>query len=241
MHGSWYCSPRCFTAAAEKEVVRLQSSRAKPANHVSRMPLGLNLMSHGLVTAEQLREANDEQKKTGLAIGEILVRRGYVSEKQVTAIRAADWNCPVFAVPAQPARIGIDIPSILVDLAFMIPVHYVAASNSLLIGFVHSVEYELLYAIEQMTRCATTPCFVTPGDFQLQKRYRERSRGQPVELPAKEVTFDDVKTTPEMARILCEAALEMEADEAILGKCKHYLWARVKSGSARADLFFKIK
>jgi hypothetical protein len=240
LHGAWYCSARCFTAAVEREIVRLQSSGAKPANHVSRMPLGLNLVSHGLVTVEQLREAGNQQKGTGAEIGELLVRNGAVSEKQVTAIRAADWNCPVFAVAAHPTHIGIDIPSTLVHLYSMIPVHYVAATNLLLIAFVHSVEYELLYTIEQMTGCTTKPCFVTPSDFQLQIRHRERSHDQPQNLPAKQLTFDDAKTTAEMARILCTSALEIEADEAILGRCKDCLWTRLKGGSEAADFLFKV-
>jgi hypothetical protein len=240
MHGSWYCGARCFTTAVEREIVRLQTSGAKPANHVSRMPLGLNLVSHGLVTVEQLREASNEQKETGAEIGELLMRNGSVSEKQVTAIRAADWNCPVFVVPAHPARIRIDVPSTLVRHYSMIPVHYVPATNLLLIGFVHGVEYELLYTIEQMTGCTTKPCFVTPSNFQLQVRHRERSLNQPVDLPAKELTSDDPKTTAEMARILCTSALEIEADEAILGKCKDYLWARLKGGSEAADFLFKV-
>ena len=99
MHGSWYCSSRCFRLAAEQEVVRLLKPANGQAAYVARMPLGLNLISHGLVTIEQLKKATDEQKETGGEIGELLVRQGAVSEKQVTAIRAAEWGCPVFTIP----------------------------------------------------------------------------------------------------------------------------------------------
>ena len=71
-----------------------------------RTPLGLNLISHGLLTIEQLKKATDEQKEAGGEIGELLVRQGSVSEKQVTAIRAAEWGCPVFTVPKHAIRIG---------------------------------------------------------------------------------------------------------------------------------------
>jgi hypothetical protein len=91
--------------------VRLLSSGTEPASRLPRMPLGLNLVSSGLLTVEQLREAASEQKEAGGEIGELLVRNGAVSEKQVTAIRAADWGCPVFTVPKHSVRIGIDIPS----------------------------------------------------------------------------------------------------------------------------------
>jgi hypothetical protein len=240
MHGSWYCSARCFTTASEKEIVRLLSSRAKPASHISRMPLGLNLISRGLLTVEQLREAASEQKEAGGEIGELLVRNGSVSEKQITAIRAADWGCPVFVVPNNPARIMIDVPSTLLRRYLMIPVHYVAATNLLLVGFVNTVEYGLLYTIEQMTQCTTKPCFITPSDFQAQMLHRERARAPSGNPSPREVKFDDNKTPAEIARNLCTSGLEMEADEALLGKCNEYLWARLKSGSQASDFLFKV-
>ena len=93
MRESWYCSSRCFTSAAEQQVSRLLQLRTEQA--AQRMPLGLNLISHGLLTVEQLKRATDEQKENGGEIGELLVSQGAVSEKQVTAIRAAEWDCPV--------------------------------------------------------------------------------------------------------------------------------------------------
>ena len=69
----------------------------------------------------------------------------------------------------------------------MIPVHYVATTNLLLVGFVHSVEYGLLYAIEQITGCETKPCFVTPSDFQMQMHHQEESRSRVETTPATEI------------------------------------------------------
>ena len=162
MHDSWYCSSRCFRLAAEHEVLRLLKPAKRPAAYVERMPLALDLVSRGLLTIEQLKKATDEQKITGGEIGELLVRQGSVTEKQVTAARATEWGCPVFTVPKQATPIAIHIPTTLMRLHSMIPVHYVVRTNLLLVGFVHSVEYELLYAIEQMTGCETKPCFLTP-------------------------------------------------------------------------------
>jgi Type II secretion system (T2SS), protein E, N-terminal domain len=241
MRGSWYCSARCFTAAVEKEILRLLSSGKESANHVSRMPLGLNLVSHGLLTVEQLREAASKQKEAGEEIGEVLVRNGTVTEKQVTAIRAADWGCPVFAVPKHPVRIRMDVPSTLIRLYLMIPLHYVEATNLLLIGFVQSVDYGLLYTIEQMTGCTTKPCFVTPSDFQLQMRHREQAQTPPQEAPSKEVKSDDIKTPAEIAQAICASGLDTEADEALLSKCNEYIWARLKTGSETADFLFKVR
>jgi hypothetical protein len=235
MHDMWYCGSRCFTSAAEQEISRLLTSGTEQASHISRMPLGLILISRGLLTIDQLRKATNDQKEAGGEIGELLVGQGLVSEKQLTAIRATQWGCPVFALPKHAVRIGINIPPALIKLYSMIPVHYVAATNLLLMGFVHSVEYGLLYAIEQMTGCKTRPCFVTPSDFRIQMQQREQLQDSLL----KETMFEGVHTPAEMARILCSSSLEIEADEAFLGKCKEYLWARLKSESKAVDLLFK--
>jgi hypothetical protein len=240
MHGSWYCSGRCFRSAAEREILRFGNSGIEAASHSSRMPLGLNLMSRGLLTAEQLKKATDEQKETGGEIGEVLVRQGSVSEKRVTEIRSAEWGCPVFTLPKHATQIGIQVPSTLIQAYSMIPVHYVPATNMLLVGFVHSIEYGLLYAVEQLTGCKTTPCFVTPTAFQIKMKQTKQLQEGSAEPPAKELHFEGIQTPAEIARILCDTGLEMESEEAFIGKCKEYVWARLKSGHKSADLLFKV-
>jgi hypothetical protein len=239
MHGSWYCSARCFRWAAEQEVLRLLKPGTEHAAHGSRMPLGLNLISHGFLTIEQLKKAISEQKEAGGEIGELLVRQGSVSEKQVAAVRAAEWGCPVFAVPKHATRIGIDLPSTLMRIYSMIPVHYVVRTNLLLVGFVHNVEYGLLYAIEQITGCETKPCFVTPSDFQTQMRQQQKELEQADSTPARELKFEHIQTAAEIAHTLCASGREIEAEEAFIGKCKQYLWARLKSGPQSIDLLFR--
>jgi hypothetical protein len=239
MHGSWYCSSGCFRGAAEQEVLRLLKPVTEQAAHVSRMPLGLNLISRGLLTVEQLKKATDEQKETGGEIGELLVRQGSVSEKQVTAVRAAEWGCPVFAVPRQAIRVEINLPSTLMRIYSMIPVHYVVTTNLLLVGFVHNIEYGLLYAIEQITGCETKPCFVTPSDFKTQMQQQQKELEQPGSTLTRELKFESIQNAGEIARALCTSGLEIEADEALIGKCKEYLWARLKSGAQDIDLLFR--
>jgi hypothetical protein len=78
---------------------------------------------------------------------------------------------------------------------------------------------------------------VTPGDFQIQMRQRERLQ----DSTAKEKKFDNVQTPAEIARILCSSSLEIEADEAFIEKCRQYLWARLKCPSSQVDLLFKTE
>lgn len=239
MQDNWYCSSHCFEAAAEEELATLAASRPVRSNHSSRMPLGLLMMRYGLLSTDQLKELKDEQKEAGAEIGELLVRLGSVSEKQVTAVRASQWGCPVFAAPDRGASTEIHIPSTLVRLYSLIPLHYVATTNTLLVGFVHGIEYGLLYAIEKMTGCKTQPCFITPSDFQNQVQQIEQVTQQCGDEMPTEIKFECLQTSSEMARILCSYSVHLEADEAIVGRCKEYLWARLKGGPKEVDLLFK--
>lgn len=239
MHGGWYCSSACFKTAAEKKLTELLTTGQEQANHVSRMPLGLLLIGRSVLTAEQLREAADEQKEAGGEIGEILARRGFASEKQVTGARAVQWSCPVFSVPKHLIQTEIQIPSALIQLYSAIPLHYVPRTKRLLVGFVHGIEYGLLYAIEQMTGCNTQPCFVTPSDFETQMQLREQIQGLCGDTTPKELTFESVQTAAEMAQIVCSQGVDLEADEVMISRCREYLWARLKYGAEAVDLFFR--
>jgi hypothetical protein len=239
MRENWFCSSRCFTLAAEEEISELLKAGHEQADHVSRMPLGLSLISRGLLTSTQLKEVVDEQKEVGGDIGELLVRHGAVSEKQVTTVRATQWGCPVFSVPKHGVQSAIDIPLGLMSLCSATPLHYVAATKVLLVGFVQSIEYGLLYAIEQMTGCKTQPCFITPSDFQSQLQKTAQFVEESVQEDRKEVKIEGVQTAAEISRLLCSYGIALEADEAVIVKCKDYVWARLKSGLKEVDLLFK--
>jgi hypothetical protein len=240
MHDRWYCSSECFIAAAEDVMLEMLGARHGQARRTTVMPLGLSLLSRGLLTSAQLKAAADAQRQSGGDIGELLVRGGAVSEKQVTEVLASQWNCPVFTVRRHAMRDKINIPATLIDLHEAVPVHYVAATRLLLVGFVRGVEYGLLYAIEKITGCRTQPCFVTPSDYEIQKmELKELLLGPGGESLQVEVKFDEVKTSREMARVLCKHVVDSEADEAVVGRSKNYVWARLKCSHRDMDILFR--
>jgi hypothetical protein len=239
MNEGWYCSSSCFTTAAEKKVTELLKSSTERTVRSPRMPLGLSLINRGMLTRTQFKAAADKQKEVGGEIGEILVKNGSVSEEQVTSVLAALWGCPVFTVPKNIAQSGVRIPSSLIQLYSAIPLHYVAATKVLLVGFVHGVEYGLLYAIEQITGCKTQPCFVTRSEFQAQMEHIKLAEEQLGEIAPRGVSIENVQNPGEMASILCGYGVDLEAEEASIGKCMEFVWARLKSGSKEFDLLFR--
>lgn len=240
MHGFWYCSSACFTAAAERELSILMRSMVKPTNQFHRMPLELSLVSRGLVTNAELRIALETQAKDGGEIGEVILRNGLLTEEQMTQARAAQWGCPAFFAAKYSARASVFIPPTLLRYYSAIPLHYVAATKVLLIGFVSAVEYDVLFAIEKMTGCKTQPCFITPSEFQEQMRNRQQFASEAGIPAGKEIALKRTKGAPAMAEVLCKYGVELEADDAIVGRCKDHIWARLTCGVRDIDLLFEV-
>jgi hypothetical protein len=238
MHGNWYCSSRCFIAATELELSRLMRSRSHRSNSTPRMPLGLSLVSRGVLSEDQFREIARKQKKSGCEFSELLIQEGILSEEQLTAARAAQWDCPVFDVPEFPAPANISIPQALIDAYEAVPLHYANGSKTLLVGFERAVEYALLYAVETVVQCRTQPCFVTPTGYRMRREQRRRLQEIGDMASPLEVVIETARTSGEIARSLCKMSVEFEADEAIMAKCKEYIWVRLKSSGKEIDLLF---
>lgn len=239
MHGYWYCSSLCFTAAVEREFSILMRSGIRSAHQFRRMPLGLSLVSRGLLSNAQLKEALEHQKNDGGEIGEVLVSLGMLSEEQMTQARAAQWDCPVFFAPRHSVRAEVFIPPTLIRSYSAVPLHYVAATKVLLIGFVSAVEYGLLFAIEKMTGCKTQPCFITPSDFQQRVERRWQFPAETGPGAGKEIVFDRIKGVAAMAETVCKYSVDLEAEDVTVGRCKDYLWVRLACGERNVDLLFR--
>ncbi len=235
MNERWYCSYRCFVSTAEERFAQLLTRGYSESNHVSRRPIGLLVLRRGWLSQEQLRIATEEQRQTGNEMGEELVRLGFLSEGQVATVRAAQRGCPVFSVLGTTLPVAVCLPPTLMNRYCMVPVHYVAATKHLLVGFVHAIEYGPLYGVEQVATCKTQPCFITAGDF------RTQLQAQAQQATPEELNFDDIQSATEMGRILCSYGVLTKADRVAIARCNEYLWARLKSAGKTVDLLFKTK
>ena len=235
LRGSWYCSYRCFTSAAEEVFAQMLGggNHISSSRHNSRMPLGLNMVSKGLLNDAQYREVNEESKQSGEEIGDVVVRRGFADEKQVTAIRAAQWACPVYTAPSRALATHVQIPPTLTKLYTMVPLRQTAATKTLMMGFVQGVEYSPLYAVEQITGYKAQPCFVTPTDYWNQVEAQREANN------ADELIFDSMQTPEEMTKVVCNYGALLNAAEISIVRCREFLWARAKGGKRTADMLFR--
>lgn len=234
LEDKWFCSYRCVAVALEETVTRLLSAPSRRKDFSPRMPLGLMLVSRGLLSELDLKRAHEELRRKGGELGEILIRLDLVSERQVLATRAAQWGCPIFAPTPESQHVPVKLPPTLLKLCKMVPLHYSPVSRKLLVGFVDNIEYGVLYAIEQVLGCRTHPCFIARGEMdQLMATQQERAATQ-------EICYDDVPSTNEMTRLLCNHGVSINADQVAITRSRGYLWARFTAPDRSLDVLIHV-
>jgi hypothetical protein len=178
--------------------------------HSHRVPLGLLMLSQGLISHEQLRTALQEQRKSGgQRIGNWLCRLGAVTEQQVTRALGIQWSLPIFPLDKDSHYLECAqlVPFPLLESSCMLPVHFLPASRHLYMAFAEHVDHTALYAVEQMLDCNTEPCLAPQSSIQ---KALEQIRHQP---RPDEVLFDSVCESRAMAHATRSYALKLAADE----------------------------
>jgi hypothetical protein len=234
MEDLWYCSYGCLRHAAESRFAHLLAGAAPGASRTERMPLALTLLSRGLLSTGQYKTAVEAQRESGEEIGGVITRLNFLSPKQITAVRAAQWGCPVFTRATAMSGPGVHIPASLMRSASMVPLHYVASTRKLLVGFAYGVEYGPLYAVEQVLDCTAQACFITPEEF-----HETIGRLTGLENPD-ELKFEERLRPAEMTRILCDYGALLDADAVVIRRCREFLWARLSNREKQTDLLFRV-
>lgn len=213
------------------------TSQGKPVKaRSSRIPLGLLLLQRGILTAEQLHAAIEQHRISELNFGDVVQQLGLATQEQVTAAVAAQWSCPVFSLGDRRLEVPIRVPRHFLELYGMLPVHFVESERKLLIGFVTSVQHQVLYTIGHMTACTVAPCFITAREYDshLHSPITEFLRDD-------ELLFDQIVETAEMASITTNYVVQLAAERVRLGKCRDYLWARIWGRKREMDLLFRVQ
>jgi|SRR5579862_235619 len=234
--GDWFCSEDCFEETVRARILGLLGAKGQHEQPPSlRMPLGLQLVSREVLTADQLKVVLERQRVTGANIGDVVQELGFATQEQITAAVAMQWSCPVFSLEGQQLPAEIQIPYRLLELYEMLPVHYASNGRKLLIGFVSRVHYHILHTIEYLTQCVAAPCFITPGDYQ---RYL---RLGPSSAKENQALFERSSSPAEIAHLVRNYTHQFAAEEARFDLCRDYLWARIRGGVREMDLLFRVQ
>jgi hypothetical protein len=236
LESHWYCSLECFERAFVSVVGPFLAGNPRTPSKPHRIPLGLLMLSRGLVDNDQLKKALKAQKDSGSGrVGEWLRHIGAVSEEQVTQTLGVQWSVPVF--PLNQTRQFVEcarlLPLPLLEAAEMVPVHHIPTSQHLYVAFVDHVNYSALYAVEKMLQCHTEPCLAVQSQIVLALNELRRTPS-PVE-----VLMDGLSDPWAMASALSALIEKLDATETRVSGFDGLIWTRTVSPSGCTDLLFK--
>ena len=206
--------------------------KEQPARR-SRVPLGLTLLARGHLSDPQLKTALDEHRSTGVRFGDVVQHLGFATEEQVTSAVAEQWGHPVFPLRTT-AETPVCIPTRLLELSRMLPVHCGKASKRLLLGFADGVDYRVLDAVRRVLGCAPSPCIIAGSE------YRRRLESIMAQTRGNEVIFEGESSPQEIAHIIRSYAVQINGEEMRFAVCCDHLWTRLKGRRHKMDILFRL-
>lgn len=219
--GGWCCSPECTHRVIESALARELDGRiAAPEAHRHRVPLGLEMLEQGWITADELRRALAAQRESGAGrIGDWLRRQG-VSEGLITRALGVQWSCPVFsAEPVLPNSLAALVPRLFVDAFRALPLR-VAAEKILYLGFEESLDPALSLAIERITGLRVECGLVEESSFR-------RAHAHALEARYPRVELVEAAGEAALARAMTRTLERMRPLEARLVRVHDCLWLRM--------------
>lgn len=234
--GHWYCSMECLAHALVAAIAEVLPKKASSPAKPHRVPLGLLLLSRGLVDNEQLKQALKAQKDSGTGrVGEWLRHLGAVTEEQITLALGLQWSIPVF--PLGQSRRFLDcaglVPLPLLETAEMIPVHLIPTSQTLYVAFVDRINYSALCALEKMLACRTEPCLAAQSHI---RNALGEIRNRP---PRFETFVDNVSDPANITNAVLTQVERLNATGLKVTGFADFIWARIFSEFEYTDVLFQ--
>jgi hypothetical protein len=230
---SRYCSPDCLRIGLTERFAALtQHPKAVPVRRQHRIPLGLELVSRGCISAETLRAALLQQKQQPeTRLGQILISMGAVTEDQVTAAIASQWSVPVFRLdPSQVPEATQLVPFALMQRYKMLPVYFVKQTNKLHLAFAQVVDHSILYSIQQMLGVTTEACIADESSLM-----RVMALAAHQERPAEYVL--NSLSGAELVSMIAGYALRLRSERISAANCNDQIWVRAVSRATVATHF----
>jgi hypothetical protein len=228
----WFCSPQCLEESIEDYLLDHFLQDRRPAPIRTTMPMGLMMLSRGIISDPQLRDALDLQRSSGERIGACLQRLGFVSYGDIASVVATQWGCPVFPAESVQPACSMLVPFSLIERYGMLPVHLVAQGRRLFVGFCDMVNHTALIAIEHMLGCETEACIIPEPKLLQLLDYRKRDT-------TGEVTVRCPPSPSETARMILSYAQQTAAQAVRLRSVEGNIWVRLLSSRSHLDLVFE--
>ena len=127
--------------------------------------LGQILIKRNLITADQLKDALEAQKKEGGVIGEILVKLGYVTERDIVVALIVQCGFPYIAVNKYEIdlKVTLLIPEDIARKYHVIPLDRVGDVLSLVMS--NPLDMSMIEELEQLTNCRIATFIATKAEI----------------------------------------------------------------------------
>ena len=147
----------------------------------SRLKLGELLLKENLISKEQLEKAIEVQKQEGKRFGEVLIKLGLVTEKDIVVTLGKQLNIPYASLAK-----GLLEPDLNQDLEKLVPQSFARQYcllplnrnlNSLTVAFSDPLDVIMLDNLKKMTSCDINPIVASESDIlqAIDKFYGEKS------------------------------------------------------------------
>jgi hypothetical protein len=234
--GVEYCCAGCAEEAFEQKIEGYLMRFGQENTRPHRIPLGLLLISRGLLTNVQLQQALDVQReRPGRRLGRLLSEMGVLSEEALVAALGIQWGCPVY--PLEKNRAYLDcaglLPFALLHSSGVLPVHYSTSTGVLHLAFTKRIDHTLLYAAESVLGLRVSPCVAS-----------ERAVGEALHhicssLLPQETVFDSICQPREMARMAVNYASKLHASRVSATGMADCVWFRFENSLGAHHLLFQ--
>lgn len=229
----WFCGPRCLEDALEGQLLESFTAGLRPTPIRTTMPLGLMMLSRGIISESQLRDAIRLQRSSGERIGACLQRLGFISYDDIASAVATQWGCPLFPADSVQPACSTLVPCSLAERYRMLPVHLVAQGRRLFVGFSEKVNHTALIVIEQMLGCETEACVIPePKLLQLLEHRKRDTTGEAAVIRP--------STSAETARMILSYAHQTAAHTIRLRAVESNIWVRFFATRSHLDLVFEV-
>ena len=240
LNGAWYCSEACFDAAVRSAFDNTASGTVRHLpDH--RLPIGLLLLARNQITAEQLRLALAEQNAQGRGrIGFWLRELGFIGEHDVVSALSRQWSCPAISM----AGLSVDqcpriLPAELILDLRLLPLQFAGKPATIYAAFSTRVDYIALNVIERMLNCRTEQCVISDTEM-------DSALARIVELAGpslsggNDVVFQKCGGCEQMARLVSDYTLRLQAREVRIAPCGRHFWVRLLKDQQFVDLLLKL-
>jgi len=178
--------------------------------------LGEILVEGGLLTSEQLEEALPYQKKSGLKLGQFLVREGLVSESQIVDMVSDQLNLKKYS--ADKYRVDVELANVIpADMAFRYQVAPLCKSGLLItVAMTDPMDINAVDAIEVYTNNEVETIICTEQDLNqlLSTLYGTYSGIGGVLEDMEDMQYDKESEKPQITEDVEVSSLQGMAEEA---------------------------